>query len=173
MPKFPTLQESIETISSENLYTLSIDRKPSKTIILMRLLIPEVNTKEFPLTHQILSVYLPSIFKSICYNEDHLPFAEEVAKTEVGHLFEHILLEYLCIIQLENGLDSATYEGVTNWNWVRDPKGTFHITIRAKAHELDILSQALERTITLTNIILSKEQSVTAPLPIPSQTTRH
>lgn len=173
MARIPTLRSDVETISSENLYTLSINRKPHKTRILMRLLIPEVNTKAFPMTRQILGVYLPSIFTSICYNDDHLPFSEEVAETEVGHLFEHILLEYLCIIKLENGLDAATYEGVTDWNWIRDPKGTFHITIKAESDALDILNDALTRTITLTNIILTKNQTVNAPLPIPAQTTRH
>ncbi|CAN5184193.1 hypothetical protein BH09PAT1_BH09PAT1_1100 [soil metagenome] len=173
MPKVSTLIAPSEVISSENLYTLSINRKPSKTIILMRLLIPEVNTCDFPMTRQLLGVYLPSIFTSICYNEDHLSFSEEVARTEVGHLFEHILLEFLCIIKLENGLNSATYEGVTDWNWVRDPKGTFHITIKAKSENLDILNEAITRTITLTNIILTKDLSVNAPLMIPSSSTRH
>ncbi len=172
MSKMPTLLAPVETIAS-SLYTLSISRHALKTTILMRLHIPEVNTCDFPMTRQILSVYLPSIFASACYNDDQLPFSEEVARTEVGHLFEHILLEYLCIIKLENGLNAATYEGVTDWNWVRDPKGTFHITIKAKSHELDVLNEALTRTITLTNVILSKNASINAPLPIPASATRH
>lgn len=174
MPKLKTLQKlSIEEISSEDLYTLSIDRRPTKTLILMKLLIPEVNTSYFPQTHKLLQLYLPTIFKSACYNDEHLPFAKEVARTELGHLFEHILLEFLCIIQLENGLDYASYEGVTNWDWTHDPKGTFHITIKARSEELEILTSAVERTVRLMNIILTKDQAISDPLPISSQTTRH
>lgn len=174
MSKLKTLQKlSIEEIASRDLYTLSIDRRPTKTCILMKLLIPEVNTSYFPQTHQLLQLYLPTIFKSACYNDEHLPFAKEVARTELGHLFEHILLEYLCIIQLENGLDYASYEGVTNWDWTHDPKGTFHITIHAKSEELERLTIAVERTVQLMNIILNKNQNIVDTLPIPSHTTRH
>jgi hypothetical protein len=174
MPKLRTLQKlSVEEISSEDLYTLSIERHPTETFILMKLLIPEVNTNCFPQTHKLLQLYLPTIFKSACYNDEHLPFAKEVARTELGHLFEHILLEYLCIIQLENGLDYASYEGVTNWDWTQDPKGTFHITIKAKSEELEILTTAVERTVSLMNIILNKDKNIVDTLPIPSHTTRH
>jgi len=173
MPKLRTLQESVKEISSEDLYTLSIDCRPTKTIILMKLLIPEVNTSYFPQTHNLLQLYLPTIFKSACYNDEHLPFPKEVARTELGHLFEHILLEYLCIIQLENGLDYASYEGVTNWDWTQDPKGTFYITINAKSEELERLASAVERTIRLMNIILNKNPNIVDTLQIPSATIRH
>lgn len=173
MPKTATLQEGIVTIASGNLYTLSVDRRAHKTLILMQLLIAQVNTKDFPMTRQFLSIYLPSIFRSTCYNEDNLPFDQEVAQTEVGHLFEHILLEYLCILQLENGMDEAVYEGVTNWDWLTEPQGSFHITIKAEADELDIFQKALERSVTLMNIILTGDETVQAELPIPAHTTRH
>jgi len=173
MPRLSTLHTGTVSIAAENLYTLSVDRQEHKTLILMQLLIPQVNTKDFPLTSQLLKIYLPSIFRSTCYNEDNIPFDKEVARTEVGHLFEHILLEYLCILQLENGMDEATYEGVTDWNWIVEPLGTFHITIHVKASELDILQQALERTVTLMNVILTGDETMKAELPIPALTTRH
>lgn len=173
MSKPSTLHEGSLSIASENLFTLSIDRQKHKIRILMQLLIPQVNTKDFPLTQQLLQLYLPSIFRSTCYNEDNLPFHKEVTQTEVGHLFEHILLEYLCIVQLENGLEEATYEGVTDWNWVREPQGSFHITINTEADDLDILHQALDRSITLMNVILTGNQTMNAEPPRHPLTRNH
>lgn len=138
----------------------------------MQLLIPQVNTRHFPLTRQLLQSYLPSIFRSTCYNDEDLPFHQEVACTELGHLFEHIMLEYLCILQLENGLDTASYEGQTNWNWIRDPRGTFHITIHTTEEEIPIFKEALTQTIRLMNILLDDKTDLSSPLPIPLKTTR-
>lgn len=174
MPKVSTLlEDGLMTVSSENLFTLSIDRRDSHTLIHMQLLIPQVNTREFPLTTQLLQLYLPSIFHSTCYNDEGLPIAKEVTQTEVGHLFEHILLEYLCIGQLEKGFEQATYEGVTDWNWITEPKGTFHITIQTQEEENTILLEAIERAVVLTNIILTNDESLKAKLPIPAQRIRH
>jgi hypothetical protein len=173
MPKPPLLQTASQVLSSNDLYSLSIDRGQNKTIIVMKMHIPQVNTSEFPQTRNILKLYLPTILESTCYNEEQLPFYKEVSKTEIGHLFEHILLEYLCLVKLENGYDSVCYEGVTDWNWLRDPKGTFHITIKANNEELDILSLALERSMILTNAILSQEETISLDLQTPQITTRH
>ncbi|MEK7605326.1 MAG: hypothetical protein AAB478_02255 [Patescibacteria group bacterium] len=171
MSKIPTLQQAEKTLAA-NLYTLLVRHHKTRTRIRMQLLIPQVSTRYFPLTSQLLLLYLPSIFRSSCYNDDKLPFPQEVTRTELGHLFEHILLEYLCIVQLERGLDTATYEGRTNWNWVRDPRGTFHITIHTTEEEIPVFRQALTRTMTLMNIILG-ESDLASSLTIPSQTTRH
>lgn len=154
MPKPPILDHALYTMASENLYTLSVLPSTRQTTIVMKLLIPQVNTRDFPHTTEQLKVALPSIFRSMCYNDERLTFEQEVKQTEVGHLFEHILLEYLCLLKLERGFISATYEGVTNWNWVRDPRGTFHITIKATKKDYALFSDALQKTITLMNTIL-------------------
>lgn len=172
MSKIHTLQSAGEILAAANLYTLLVRHHKTHTRIRMRLLIPHVNTKHFPSTSQLLQSYLPSIFRSSCYNDEELSFPQEVVSTELGHLFEHILLEYLCIIQLENGLNTATYEGRTNWNWVRDPRGTFHITIHTSKEEIPIVKDALTRTMRLMNIILDDNPDLSSLLPIPSKTTR-
>lgn len=154
MPKPPVLDNPLYKMASENLYTLSVLPSTEKTSIVMKLLIPQVTTKDFLETSKILKVFLPSIFRSSCYNDDKLQFKDEVKNTEVGHLFEHILLEYLCLQKLEKGFDNAMYEGVTDWNWMRDPRGTFHITITASQEDFEIFTSALEQTIKLTNAIL-------------------
>ena len=173
MRKLSLLNAAEQTLSIPNLYSLSISQGEIQTIIVMTLHIPEVNTRDFPQTNNILKLYLPTILRSTCYNEDHLPFHKEVSRTEIGHLFEHILLEFLCIIKLEKGYNFVSYEGVTDWNWIRDPKGTFHITIKANSEELDILSEALDRSMSLLNGILSKEETIMLPLKILQTSTRH
>jgi len=160
-------------IRDKDFYTLSIDHQPTQTVILMKLLIPELTTRYFPQTHKLLGLYLPTIFKSACYNDEHLSFPQEVACTELGHLFEHILLEYLCIIKLESGLEYASFEGVTNWDWTKDPMGTFYITVNTKYQELEVLSSAVDKTVTLMNIILSKNKDYSSLLSIPGIITRH
>ncbi|HVZ58880.1 MAG TPA: hypothetical protein VG935_03980 [Patescibacteria group bacterium] len=160
MPRLSTLPVPIQRLAAENLYTLSIDYHRKWTDITMCLLIPQISTADFPMTYELLKLYLPSIFRCTCYNDDHVPFAQEVTQTELGHLFEHILLEYLCMIKLENGLDQAEYEGRTDWNWIRDPRGTFHIVIQAKSEEIIVLQEALNRTMKLMNVILSTSSSL-------------
>lgn len=154
MPKPPVLDNPLYRMASENLYTLSVLPSREKTTIVMKLLIPQVTTRDFPQTVKLLKSFLPSIFRSSCYNDDELQFKDEVIQTEVGHLFEHILLEYLCLQKLDRGFNNAVYEGVTDWNWMRDPRGTFHITITATQEEFELFSSALQQTIKLTNIIL-------------------
>ncbi|KKR25220.1 MAG: hypothetical protein UT56_C0002G0034 [Candidatus Levybacteria bacterium GW2011_GWB1_39_7] len=61
---------------------------------------PIIETDQLPKTFEILNKMLPSIFKSKCYNDKNLPFFIEVRSTEIGHLFEHIMLEYICQLNI-------------------------------------------------------------------------
>jgi hypothetical protein len=112
-------------------------------------------TNDLPLTHDILQAYLPGIFKSKCFNNGELPFKIEVKNTELGHLFEHIILEYLCIFKIKSGKRSANYCGETCWNWKKDPRGLFKITLNAPLREKKIFLLALNESICLLNFILS------------------
>lgn len=141
-------------IISENFYSLEIDHQPDVTFMTMTLTIPTVSTQHIPATHSILKTNLPTIFQSMCFNDDELPFAKEVVATEVGHLFEHILLEYLCEEKVARGYDEVEFSGETQWNWREDPRGTFHIMITSTHEDLDIFAIALQKTIILVNKIL-------------------
>jgi hypothetical protein len=148
-------QNSTSSFSiSEHFYSLEVDHKKQSTELTMMLTIPTVNTKYIPLTFAILNESLPSIFDSMCFNDDKLPFIKEVTATEVGHLFEHALLEYLCEEKLARGFSDVEYSGETKWNWREDPRGTFHITISRMENDSDIFQPALAKTIKLINIIL-------------------
>ncbi|MGH7204078.1 MAG: cyanophycin synthetase family protein [Candidatus Levyibacteriota bacterium] len=142
----------------ENLFTLAIIQKQTSTRITMDLHYNQLNTEEIPTIVSLLEENLPSVLSTICYNDKNLPFNEEVQNTELGHLFEHILLEYLCQHKLAKGARRATYAGRTKWNWTRDPLGRFHIHFNCGKKDADILPLALEKTVALMKVILSYNQ---------------
>ncbi len=147
-----------QTISA-NYCNLFLDHFDHETKIIMSLSISQVNTTYFPQTVKILKKMLPGVLLSVCFNEFSLPFHKEAKKTEIGHLFEHILLEYLCLEKSVEGIDSE-YNGLTSWNWVDDPFGTFHITIDAGIQDKERMSSAVIKSIELFNYIITSGTSV-------------
>jgi hypothetical protein len=147
-------QPAIQQYFVENLFSLAITQKQTSTKITMDLLYNQLNTQEIPTIVTLLENNLPSVLTTTCYNDKNLPFNEEVQNTEIGHLFEHILLEYLCQHKLAKGARQATYAGKTKWNWTRDPMGRFHIHLTCGKKDADILPPALEKTVELMKVIL-------------------
>lgn len=147
-------QPAVQEYFIENLFTLAVIQKRTRTRITMDVLYNQVNTQEIPFVTDLLRENLPSVLATTCYNEQELPFYKEVQNTEIGHLFEHILLEYLCLSKMAKGARRATYAGRTTWNWVRDPFGRFHIHLSCGKKDADILHPALEQTVTLMKLIL-------------------
>ncbi len=117
-----------------------------------------VNTRSIPETYDILNTSLPQIFRSKCFNDDKLPFSKEVQSTEIGHLFEHILLEYLCDYKFTKGYNDAVFTGETSWNWKKDPYGTFHIRVNSAHDDIDIFQKALKKTIILVSLIMRNNE---------------
>lgn len=148
-----------QTVTIENLFSLAIAQKTDSTHIAMQLLHNHVNTSRMPFVYKFLKRHLPTVLLTECYNEDNLPFAMEVRNTELGHLFEHILLEYLCQLKIAKGSSYASFSGRTKWNWVKEPRGMFHISLTCGQTDADILPLALEKTINLMSLILSTEQT--------------
>ena len=116
-----------------------------------------LTTKQLPHTQALLQKQLPSIFSCTCFNDYHLPFSKELVKTELGHLFEHILLEYLCMIKLTFGHESAEFSGRTFWNWIHEKRGTFHIDITKQQKDDSFLPPALEQAVFLFNSLLKND----------------
>ncbi len=143
----------------ENLFSLDIIQKQTTTKIVMQLLYNQVNTRDIPHIVELLEENLPNVLYTQCFNDDGLPFSVEVKHTEIGHLFEHILLEYLCQAKIAKGAQRASYAGNTKWNWLRDPRGKFHIRLTCGVKDADILPQALDKTIALMKIILAFHQT--------------
>lgn len=140
----------------ENNFSLFIRQNISSARIKMMMHSDPVNTADFPHTFDLLQNLLPSVLTTECFNDQNLPFYQEVKNTEIGHLFEHILLEYMCQLKIAKGHKSAVYAGRTKWNWERDPRGLFHININCTIKDADILPLALDKTINLMKIILQK-----------------
>jgi len=162
-PKFFTM--TIKTKSFLNLFSLRVIHKADHTQLVMKAFTKQVTTKGIPLTYDILKKELPSVLSSRCFNDQKLPFSEEVRATEIGHLFEHVLLQYLCQEKIAYGYTEATYNGLTKWNWLRDPYGTFMITIDSGYEDLAIFPFALQKTILLLQQILQSTTIMFEDLP--------
>lgn len=144
-------------------FSLSMRQEEYCTKIIMNLKHNSVNTRNIPLTVKLLKKTLPSVLKSICYNENNYPFSKEVRQTEIGHLFEHILIEYLCLIKISLGYDDVEYSGLTKWNWFTYPRGSFHITVSAGSNDGLLFKEAMNRTIYLTQEILFSANTALIP----------
>lgn len=136
------------------LFTLLMRRSQKDTKLIMKMHTNIINTRDIPFIFNILKENLPTVFRSICYNEYRFPFRKEILQTEIGHLFEHILIEYLCILKINEGFDEAEYTGLTKWNWKLYSRGSFHITVSAGRGDTIRLSAALKLSIELINKLL-------------------
>ncbi len=130
-------------------YNISVTHLRNKTEITLKINNGCLSTSLLPHTYNILQNELPHIFASQCFNEGDIPFRKEVVNTETGHLFEHILLEYLSNEKLQSGFRIATYSGETCWNWRKEQRGVFHITVSAKSEERGLFYAALENSLQL------------------------
>ncbi len=153
-----SIQKNIYTIP-DHYYSLRVSHFGEKTEILMALAIPFVNTCDLPETYNILSKRLPSILYALCFNPNNFSFQEEVKATEVGHLFEHILLEYLSQEKTLLGYTDPVYKGETEWDWNFNPQGTFNITIDAGLDDRIVFVRALKKSMALLNRIVASEKS--------------
>ncbi len=126
-------------------FSLDIFQTATNTDLTMELHKPIVNTKELPHTLPFLREHFPGVLRTKCYNEQNLPFKKEVVRTEIGHLFEHIILEELCSLKIADGACTAIHSGETSWNWVEEAEGIFHITIDIGNREFMVLSKAVSK----------------------------
>ena len=152
-------------IFHSNLFSLSVFCEKNTTMINMNIISQYLNTSYLPFTYSILESKLPSVLQSQCFNNLGLPFCEEVKSTEAGHLFEHIFLDYLCEAKISRGYQYAEFSGVTDWNWKKEELGTFHIKIKAGIEDKEEIYEALKKTISLFQLIVTSHFTLT-----PSQT---
>ena len=67
---------------------------------------------------------LPSLASHHCENRDGRGFVDEIAETEVPHLFEHITLELMAQAGSPRSL-----RGETSWDFRRDGRGVYHVSL--------------------------------------------
>lgn len=156
-------------------FGLLVNTSEHLTEITMEMFVPVFDTKRIPVISSILESRLPSVFHSACFNDYGLSFRKEVENTEVGHLFEHILLEYLSHLKSDFGFEDSVHNGLTKWNWFEDKRGVFHITIDAGVKDSEVLQLAIHQSVKLLSDILKtipadiirKRRPKKLPLPTP------
>lgn len=139
-------------------FSLHVGIDEYTTHIDMNLFIPSVNTCDFPYTINFLRKNFPSVLRTQCFNYKNFSFDKEVVATELGHLFEHILLDQLCFQKMNLGFSRISYSGRTSWNWEKDKRGVFHIFINIKKKDQIFLNKALNDTINLFERLLINEE---------------
>ena len=83
-------------------------------------------TSQVPHIPRLLFRLLPRLGSHICHNDGGLSFRKECRKTEIPHLFEHLILE----LQLQAQQNEEDYlSGETQWNWTVDPRGLYHVYV--------------------------------------------
>lgn len=75
------------------------------------------------LTGRVLEI-LPTLEKHLCENPAGRSFAEELADTEIPHLFEHVVMEIMALAG-----SPRTLRGQTRWDFRRDGRGVFRVSV--------------------------------------------
>jgi len=142
------------SVYQQSHYTMFVTQKKKVAKLSMRFNTRHFTTKYFPHAVKLLKQLAPKVLHTTCFNEDNLPFCEEVKSTELGHLYEHILLEVLVRLKTVRFRQNATYQGVTSWNWYKDEPGTFQIEVDIGESEKFLLFQAILETNRIVDLIL-------------------
>ncbi len=151
-----TIQKGIPaTKFSLDFFSLSIEEKIGQIQIVMSVNSNCVTTTNIPCVRDSLKTKIPGIFSTKCFNYKKQPFYEEVANTELAHLFEHIILEKFCELKASLDYEQFTIRGNTEWNWHKNPKGTFLIKLSVKKHDRTIFYQSLKDSIQIYNHIMN------------------
>jgi hypothetical protein len=138
---------------SNNHFNVSVSKKPQEVVLRMQFDKIKFSTRHFPNTLSFLKIHVPQVLKTKCFNPRNFTFRKEVVDTQMAHLFEHILLTFLCDAEIKLGAKSAKFRAVTQWNWKINPKGSFTVTITGKVRK-KVLEMALIRAIGMTELLI-------------------
>lgn len=119
-------------------------------------------TKDLPSTFSVLNQTIPSIFDNYCYNQNKYSFKKEVKNTEVGHLYEHLILENLKIFKIDS-CGKADVRGETHWDWIKDKKGTFNIVVYSDRGENGFFNKALGKATEVLEMIYATQKAGMPP----------
>jgi len=132
-------------------YELEINPQLKTTLFCLTVRPELLYASAFPTLVETLTKKVLNIFSCECFNPHGNAFKKEVVNTETGHLFEHILLEFLCDEKLKYGYRQVEYNGMTQWNWKEEKPGVYNICIDVSSNEYEILTQALSKTLDVIN----------------------
>ena len=150
----------LNTPYTSSLFSLSL--QPKETLMYMKMQTHShiINTHDLPDTVKILQKLCPRVLKTKCFNDKNLPFREEVERTEIGHMFEHIVLAHLSEMYSAKGITNVTFNGQTNWNWNVDTRRTFHIYLTPIDMIPSILQEAIHKAIIVTEFVMKSRATV-------------
>lgn len=126
------------------------------------------STSHFPQLFEDLRVLLPEIMVAQCDNPNNAPFCEEMKETQTAHLFEHLVLEYLCKLRLRAGSSEASYEGRTFWDTTKSAGENSMIVISRQGEPQSVFVEA----VTLSMQLLAQLIVNTGPIPTQEHTER-
>lgn len=81
-------------------------------------------TSQVPHLSNRLFRLFPTLARHKCENGLGLTFRQECRRTEIPHLFEHLIIELQSQAQ-----PAEVLRGETEWNWTIDPRGRFHVHV--------------------------------------------
>ncbi len=133
-----------------------------RIVLTQTILSPAIYTGQIPATMEVLLARIPTIFDNECTNYHRHSFYNESKNTEIGHLLEHLILENMKLVKtLKCG--KADYSGVTVWDWEKDKKGTYTITIYAKQSDRELFNKAFNKSVLVLEEIYSTQRAGIAP----------
>ncbi len=110
--------------------------------------VPEY-TCDMPGALSVLKREIPTIFDNKCFNDTGKTFYEEAKNTQTAHLFEHIILENMCLAKIKYA-DSAAYNGKTFWDKYAKDK-CYQIRLSVPLVDWPIFINAFTKSISLVN----------------------
>lgn len=140
-------------------FSLHIRYHEDSIEITMRLFSPYKKTSAYPETLALLQQHFPQVLTTECFNDDHICFMQEVVDTELGHIFEHIILQYMCDEAFRLGLPTHEFEGRTWWDCSQESENSFRIAIFVSKAQKPIFLSALQQSIELLNLVLESPTS--------------
>lgn len=123
--------------------------------LFLQIHIPFVLTSAYGGCISFLEHHCPGTLQTTCFNDQNLPFYIEAKNTELGHLFEHILLDQLCSEKISQGHKNVMFSGITQWDWEQKPYGSFQILINLKRSDLAYFNKSLNSSIILFEKLIS------------------
>lgn len=150
-------------------FSFTVTHRQKSVVLSMQVHNGQHNTDCFCDVVGFLRKQAPDVLETTCFNPNNLPFCKEVEKTELGHLFEHVLITFLCDEAIKNGAKAVEYDAVTEWNWLKNPVGSFEIEIKAVLDDA-LLLPALEKTTSLVSQLFGARPAA-ASMGVPSSSS--
>lgn len=101
-----------------------VARGPRRLDVTVRVRPGELDRTSPEIAARVLAA-LPRLASHGCRNDDGRAFEQEVANTEVAHLFEHVALELMALAG-----SPRTLEGETSWDAGLDGKGVYTVSLQ-------------------------------------------